>query len=217
MESEYDFLFKIIIIGDSGVGKSALLFRFSDDIYSNNYISTIGVDFKIKTIFIDGKVIKLQIWDTAGQERFRTITTSYYRGSHIILMCFDITDRSSFINLNMWLKEVRKCASSNVNIVVCGTKSDLNLNREVSYEEGKRYAETYGFNYFETSAKENNNVDKIFENSSKKVLDKFLLDLQKNLNTNTKYNKENLTNTITLNNEISTKTYDNVKNKCCFV
>merc|ERR1712159_656276 len=103
MNPEYDYLFKLLLIGDSGVGKSCLLFRFADDTYQESYISTIGVDFKIRTVELEGKTIKLQIWDTAGQERFRTITSSYYRGAHGIIVVYDVTDQESFNNVKTWL------------------------------------------------------------------------------------------------------------------
>ena len=99
-------MFKLLLIGDSGVGKSCLLLRFADDTYTESYISTIGVDFKIRTIELDGKTIKLQIWDTAGQERFRTITSSYYRGAHGIIIVYDVTDRDSFDSVKYWMQEV---------------------------------------------------------------------------------------------------------------
>ena len=108
---EYDYLFKILLIGDSGVGKSCLLVRFADDTYADSYINTIGVDFKIRTIDINSKTVKLQIWDTAGQERFRTITSSYYRGAHGIIIAYDITDKESFQNLRQWLFEIDRYAS----------------------------------------------------------------------------------------------------------
>jgi len=214
MQPDYDYLFKIIIIGDSGIGKSAILFRFSDDIYSNNYISTIGVDFKIKTVYTSGKMIKLQIWDTAGQERFRTITTSYYRGAHIIFICYDTTDRESFQNLDMWLAEVRKYASSNIQIVICGTKIDLVHEREISYNEGKSYAESHGFDFFETSSKENKNVDELFEKSSKKMLDNFMVELKTGEQTGTYIQKPrpSLQNTISLENP---GFKDVIYKKCC--
>jgi len=110
MNTEYDYLFKLLLIGDSGVGKSCLLLRFADDTYTESYISTIGVDFKIRTIQLDGKTIKLQIWDTAGQERFRTITSSYYRGAHGIIVVYDTTEAETFNNVKQWLHEIDRCA-----------------------------------------------------------------------------------------------------------
>ncbi|CAM0958698.1 unnamed protein product [Alopecurus aequalis] len=104
--AEYDYLFKLLLIGDSSVGKSCLLLRFADDAYVDTYISTIGVDFKIRTVELDGKSVKLQIWDTAGQERFRTITSSYYRGAHGIIIVYDVTDMESFNNVKQWLSEI---------------------------------------------------------------------------------------------------------------
>ena len=105
LSPDYDYLFKLLLIGDSGVGKSCLLLRFADDTYTESYISTIGVDFKIRTIELEGKTVKLQIWDTAGQERFRTITSSYYRGAHGIIVVYDVTDESTFANVKQWLQE----------------------------------------------------------------------------------------------------------------
>merc|ERR1712184_163282 len=122
---DYDYLFKLLLIGDSGVGKSCLLLRFADDTYTDSYISTIGVDFKIRTVDLDTKTIKLQIWDTAGQERFRTITSSYYRGAHGIIIVYDITDVESFNNVRQWLFEIDRFASENVNKLLVGNKCDL--------------------------------------------------------------------------------------------
>merc|ERR1712099_175272 len=122
---EYDYLFKLLLIGDSGVGKSCLLLRFADDKWTDSYISTIGVDFKIRTIELDGKTIKLQIWDTAGQERFRTISSTYYRGAHGIIVVYDITNLDSFNNVRRWLTEIDKYARENVNKLLVGNKADL--------------------------------------------------------------------------------------------
>jgi small GTP-binding protein len=162
MQAEYDFLFKLLLIGDSGVGKSCLLLRFADDTYTESYISTIGVDFKIRTIDLDGKTIKLQIWDTAGQERFRTITSSYYRGAHGIIVVYDTTDLESFNNVKQWLHEIDRYASDNVNKLLVGNKSDLTTKRAVSFDQAKEFADTLGIEFVETSAKNSTNVEKAF-------------------------------------------------------
>jgi len=162
MNAEYDFLFKLLLIGDSGVGKSCLLLRFADDTYTESYISTIGVDFKIRTVELDGKTIKLQIWDTAGQERFRTITSSYYRGAHGIIVVYDVTDLDSFNNVKLWLHEIDRYASDNVNKLLVGNKSDLSSKRAVTFEQGKEFADSLGIEFVETSAKISTNVEKAF-------------------------------------------------------
>uniref|UniRef100_A0A452XJL2 GTP-binding protein n=1 Tax=Aegilops tauschii subsp. strangulata TaxID=200361 RepID=A0A452XJL2_AEGTS len=133
--SEYDYLFKLLLIGDSSVGKSCLLLRFADDAYVDTYISTIGVDFKIRTVELDGKSVKLQIWDTAGQERFRTITSSYYRGAHGIIIVYDVTDRESFNNVKQWLSEIDRYASDSVCKLLVGNKCDLVDSKVVDTEE----------------------------------------------------------------------------------
>uniref|UniRef100_A0A2K6T3Q0 small monomeric GTPase n=1 Tax=Saimiri boliviensis boliviensis TaxID=39432 RepID=A0A2K6T3Q0_SAIBB len=108
MAKTYDYLFKLLLIGDSGVGKTCVLFRFSEDAFNSTFISTIGIDFKIRTIELDGKRIKLQIWDTAGQERFRTITTAYYRGAMGIMLVYDITNEKSFDNIRNWIRNIEE-------------------------------------------------------------------------------------------------------------
>ena len=159
---EYDYLFKLLLIGDSGVGKSCLLLRFADDTYTESYISTIGVDFKIRTVELDSKVIKLQIWDTAGQERFRTITSSYYRGAHGIIVVFDVTDAESFDNVKQWLNEIDRYANESVNKLLVGNKTDLVGKRVVEYETAKAFADEIGVPYIETSAKNATNVEQAF-------------------------------------------------------
>ena len=156
------YLFKLLVIGDSGVGKSCLLLRFADDVFTESYISTIGVDFKIRTLELDGRVIKLQIWDTAGQERFRTITSSYYRGAHGIIVVFDLTDSESFQNVTAWLHEIDRYASAGVNKLLVGNKSDLTAKRQVTYEQAKEFADSQNMEYLETSAKMSSNVDRAF-------------------------------------------------------
>eukprot|EP01099_Mayorella_cantabrigiensis_P000865 TRINITY_DN1367_c0_g1_i3.p1 TRINITY_DN1367_c0_g1~~TRINITY_DN1367_c0_g1_i3.p1 ORF type:complete len:210 (-),score=45.88 TRINITY_DN1367_c0_g1_i3:386-958(-) len=121
----YDYLIKLLLIGDSGVGKSCLLLRFSDDSFTPSFITTIGIDFKIRTIELDGKRIKLQIWDTAGQERFRTITTAYYRGAMGILLVYDVTDEKSFQNIRNWIRNIEQHATESVNKMLIGNKCDM--------------------------------------------------------------------------------------------
>jgi len=159
---EYDYLFKLLLIGDSGVGKSCLLLRFADHTYTESYISTIGVDFKIRTIELDGKTIKLQIWDTAGQERFRTITSSYYRGAHGIIVVYDCTDLESFNNVKQWLNEIDRYACENVNKLLVGNKCDLVAKKAVEYESAKEFADKLEIPFLETSAKAATNVEKAF-------------------------------------------------------
>eukprot|EP01006_Ploeotia_vitrea_P043672 TRINITY_DN66762_c8_g4_i2.p1 TRINITY_DN66762_c8_g4~~TRINITY_DN66762_c8_g4_i2.p1 ORF type:complete len:238 (+),score=122.47 TRINITY_DN66762_c8_g4_i2:96-716(+) len=160
--SDYDYLFKLLLIGDSGVGKSCLLLRFADHSYTESYISTIGVDFKIRTIDLDGKTIKLQIWDTAGQERFRTITSSYYRGAHGIIVVYDCTDLESFNNVKQWLSEIERYAAENVNKLLVGNKVDLVNKKAVDYDTAKLFAENLDIPFLETSAKNATNVEKAF-------------------------------------------------------
>ncbi|KAK7910285.1 hypothetical protein WMY93_014969 [Mugilogobius chulae] len=162
MNPEYDYLFKLLLIGDSGVGKSCLLLRFADDTYTESYISTIGVDFKIRTIELDGKTIKLQIWDTAGQERFRTITSSYYRGAHGIIVVYDVTDQESYNNVKQWLQEIDRYASENVNKLLVGNKCDLTTKKVVDYTTAKEFADSLAIPFLETSAKNATNVEQAF-------------------------------------------------------
>ncbi|XP_034460551.1 ras-related protein Rab-1B-like [Hippoglossus hippoglossus] len=162
MNPEYDYLFKLLLIGDSGVGKSCLLLRFADDTYTESYISTIGVDFKIRTIDMDGKTVKLQIWDTAGQERFRTITSSYYRGAHGIIIVYDVTEQESFNNVRQWLDEIDRYACENVSRLLVGNKSDLVSKKVVDAATAQELASSLKIRFLETSAKSSDNVERSF-------------------------------------------------------
>ncbi|KAJ3509085.1 hypothetical protein NMY22_g16414 [Coprinellus aureogranulatus] len=201
--SEYDYLFKLLLIGDSGVGKSCLLLRFADDTYTESYISTIGVDFKIRTIELEGKTVKLQIndtsvgeaftstcgqadlealgtdtpfsvaqWDTAGQERFRTITSSYYRGAHGIIVVYDVTDNDTFTNVKQWLQEIDRYASEGVNKLLVGNKSDLTGKKVVEYSVAKEFADQLNIPFLETSAKNATNVEQAFLTMAKQIKDR---------------------------------------------
>ncbi|KAI3954258.1 hypothetical protein MKW98_018082 [Papaver atlanticum] len=176
--ADYDYLIKLLLIGDSGVGKSCILLRFSDGSFTTSFITTIGIDFKIRNIELDNKRIKLQIWDTAGQERFRTITTcrSYYRGAMGILLVYDVTDESSFNNIRNWIRNIEQHASDNVNKILVGNKADMDESkRAVPTAKGQALADEYGIKFFETisytelsffcvppSAKTNLNVEQVF-------------------------------------------------------
>lgn len=170
----YDYLFKLLLIGDSGVGKTCLLFRFSDDAFNTTFISTIGIDFKIKTVEIDGKKIKLQIWDTAGQERFHTITTSYYRGAMGIMLVYDITQEKTFDNIAKWLRNIDEHASEGVDRMILGNKCDMEDKRMVNQERGEGIAREHGIKFYETSAKENVNVEEAFMKLTQDILRKHM-------------------------------------------
>lgn len=168
---DYDYLIKLLLIGDSGVGKSCLLLRFAEDSFTSSFITTIGIDFKIKKVLIDGKWVKLQIWDTAGQERFRTITSAYYRGAMGILLVYDVTDEASFNNIRNWMKNIEQHASDNVVKVLVGNKSDMDESkRAVPYSRGQALADEFKMQFFETSAKANTNVDETFQSVARDIM-----------------------------------------------
>lgn len=168
----YAYLFKYIIIGDTGVGKSCLLLQFTDKRFQPVHDLTIGVEFGARMINIDSKQIKLQIWDTAGQESFRSITRSYYRGAAGALLVYDITRRDTFNHLASWLEDARQHANPSMTIMLIGNKSDLSHKREVSTEEGERFAAEHGLVFLETSAKTAHNVEEAFINTARKIHEK---------------------------------------------
>ncbi|KAH3764685.1 GTP-binding protein ypt1 [Pelomyxa schiedti] len=157
------------MIGDSGVGKSSLLLRFADRCFDENWMTTIGVDFKIRTIEVEGKRVKLQVWDTAGQERFKTITRSYYRGAQGIIIVYDTTDPLSFNNIRQWLVEIERYASDTVHKLLIGNKSDLSSKRAVEYTTAKGFADSHQIPFIETSAKSSLNVEQAFMNLAKEI------------------------------------------------
>jgi len=174
----YDIQIKLLMIGDSGVGKTCLLLRYANDSFSPTFITTIGIDFKIKNIDIDGTKIKLQIWDTAGQERFRTITTSYFRGAQGILLVYDVTDRRSFESIRNWISQIQQHADIHVNKILVGNKCDMLDEKVVSTEEGEKLANEFGIQFFECSAKNDINVDDSFINIGRSVKDRLLAEGQ---------------------------------------
>lgn len=162
-DDDYDYLFKVVLIGDSGVGKSNLLSRFTRNEFSLESKSTIGVEFATRSIQVDGKTIKAQIWDTAGQERYRAITSAYYRGAVGALLVYDITKQTTFENVERWLKELRDHADANIVIMLVGNKSDLRHLRSVQTEDAKAFCEREGLSFIETSALEATNVEQAFQ------------------------------------------------------
>jgi len=162
-----------LIVGDSGSGKSCLLLRFSDDIFTENFISSIGVDFKANSVNVDGTDVKLQIWDTAGQERFRTITSSYYRGAQGIIIVYDVTVQKSFEAIDKWVKEINTFAEPGICKVLVGNKTDLD-DRLVTTEQGQEKASSMGVPFMETSAKDNLNVNETFRLIAGNIKTKFI-------------------------------------------
>jgi Ras-related protein Rab-2A len=168
----YAYLFKYIIIGDTGVGKSCLLLQFTDKRFQPVHDLTIGVEFGARLINIDQNQIKLQIWDTAGQESFRSITRSYYRDAAGALLVYDITRRESFNHLNRWLEEARQNGNPNMTIMLIGNKSDLEHRRAVSTKEGEAFAQENGLVFLETSAKSATNVEMAFIRTAENIYEK---------------------------------------------
>ncbi|XP_028280165.1 RAB11a, member RAS oncogene family, like [Parambassis ranga] len=162
-EDEYDYLFKVVLIGDSGVGKSNLLSRFTRNEFNLESKSTIGVEFATRSIQVEGKTIKAQIWDTAGQERYRAITSAYYRGAVGALLVYDIAKHLTYENAERWLKELQDHADSNIVIMLVGNKSDLRHLRAVPTDEAKAFAEKHGLSFLETSALDSSNVELAFQ------------------------------------------------------
>ncbi|TMX05494.1 hypothetical protein EJD97_017334 [Solanum chilense] len=178
MEEEQEYLFKIVVIGDSAVGKSNLLSRFARDEFDHNSKATIGVEFQTQVVEVDGKEIKAQVWDTAGQERFRAVTSAYYRGAVGALIVYDISRSTTFENIKRWLDELNTHCDTTVARMLVGNKCDLENIRDVSVEDGKNLAEEEGLFFIETSALDSTNVKTAFEivireiykNVSRKVL-----------------------------------------------
>jgi len=168
---DYDYLLKILLVGESGVGKSCLLLRFAEGTFSQSFISTIGVDFKMKKVTLNDRVVKLQVWDTAGQERYRTIVSSFYRGAHGIILTFDVTDINSFLKVRHWLSEIKKNAPDGTRVLLVGNKSDLQSKRMVDAKEAQSFAEKSGLKYMETSAKDGTNVEEVFTTLGVECLD----------------------------------------------
>ena len=171
-KQEYDNLFKILLLGETGVGKSSIIVRYCDDKFHNTYMSTIGVDFTIKTVYYNNRVCKFQIWDTAGQERFRSITSTYYRGASGIILVYDITDRSSFETLNRWISDIKNLCLEDIPVIIVGNKCDCVDLRQVTFTQASEYVNHCRYIYVETSAKTGLGIENIFKTLTLQLTEK---------------------------------------------
>ena len=194
--SDYQYLFKLILIGNSGVGKSSILQRYMNKTFEESYKCTIGVDFLMKSIELKGKTVKLQLWDTAGQEKYKSMVASYYRGANVALVVFDITSHSSFESLPLWIENYYKNGPEQKNIILIGNKKDMADQRQVTQEEAEEFSETNNMIYFETSAKEGDNIDYVFNFAAEKLLEFYgsqnnELNLKRQMNKTTELQSQN--------------------------
>ena len=206
-KKDYDFIFKLVLIGDTSVGKSCILTRYADDQFTENYVTTIGVDFRFKTMIVMDKIIKVQVWDTAGQERYRSITNAYYRGAEGILIIYDQTNKESFNNIDNWIEEVTKYTGKDVIICALGNKCDLKDN-EISSDDIKNYIKKRKIKFFKVSAKTGSGVEDAF----KYMIEQLILKSLKKMESNNK-------NTIQIDNNNKQNKNEHVSNNggdlCC--
>ena len=170
MDKDYDVLFRVMILGDTGVGKTCLLQRFCDEEFRHSHVYTIGIDFKMKTVSVGNLKVRIQIWDTAGQERYRTITRQYYRKAQGMILAYDITDENSFLNIRKWASDASEYGDEQVQTILVGNKSDREDSRVVTYEDGVALASDYGMSFFECSAYTDSNVTELFVAIAKKIV-----------------------------------------------
>lgn len=170
----FDHMIKLLLVGEAGVGKSSILLRFTEDAFDDGQAATIGVDFKVKTVTVGRKRVKVTIWDTAGQERFRTLTSSFYRGAHGVLLVYDVTQPETFEKLEHWLGEIDGFSAdggAHVAKLLIGNKSDLDERRAVAFADGEAWARTQGMLFLETSAKTNTSISQAFEEVIERILE----------------------------------------------
>ena len=169
-----EFLYKILLLGDSSVGKTCFLMRYTENTFQEIHMSTIGLDYKLKNVQLDdGKMVKIQIWDTAGQDRFRSITKNYYKGAHGIILIYDITNQKTFENVKNWINQIKEEVSNKVTIILVGNKIDDEDHRVVSTEQGEKMAKDFGLMFFECSAKSGVNIDSTFNELVKKTVENY--------------------------------------------
>lgn len=204
-EDIYDMIFKLVVIGDSGVGKTGIINQYLHQTFSSDAKATVGVEFGTKKICVDGHFIKAQIWDTAGQERYRSITNAYYKGAKAAVIVYDITNRDSFVNVERWLKEIRTMGDVSIYIVLAGNKFDLQSKRVVSVEEGEELSKSNSIAFLETSGLNATNIEKMFDIIAENVYRLNKTDDADQEDLDYKSNEQNI--------EISIK--ENKNKKCC--
>ena len=217
-ETNFNYLLKYIIIGDSAVGKSNILTRYVYEKFNEEFQSTLGVEFAAKNAIVDNKIYRIQIWDTAGQESFRSITRAYYKNSVCAFIVYDITSRSSFENVKSWLDDIQKQCPQTTFLVLVGNKIDLENERQILYEEGASFAEKNNMLFIETSAKTGQNIENLFMKSVE-VINERINDGCYDLSTNTcgiKKGNGDINNNIVLNKENVDKNKNNGGGKCCY-
>ena len=215
-EVNFNYLLKYIIIGNSSVGKSCITMRYIHDSFNEEFKTTIGVEFGSKNVTIKGKIYKIQIWDTAGEETFRSITRAYYKNSVCACIVYDITNRNSFLDVKSWLDDCKKQSPKTVILVLIGNKIDLEEQREVSFEEGNNFAKENNMLFFETSAKNGDNIENIFYNSAE-IIDKNIAENYYDLNADNCGIKigVNPPKAISLNEDENNSTNDKNSGNCC--
>ena len=201
-EEFYDLKIRVMLIGDSNVGKTSIIKRYCKNQFSPSYISTVGIDFETKYLKINGKMVNLQIWDTAGQERYKVLAKNYFKNSDGFIIVYDITDKKTFNNVANWITQIKESASENVKSVLLGNKSDLDQLRQVETIDGKNLADNYHFKFYETSAQKGYNINKVFVDLVKEFLndDNFVNDSER---------------TSSLSEQRTLSTARNKKIKCC--
>ena len=216
-EIDFNYLLKYIIIGDSAVGKSNILTQYVYEKFSEEFQSTLGVEFAAKNAVIDNKIYRIQIWDTAGAESFRSITRAYYKNSVCAFIVYDITKRETFENVQVWLDDIKNQCPQTVLLVLVGNKLDLENERQISYEEGESFAQKNNMYFFETSAKTGVNIENLFLKSAETINERIQEDFYdlSTGNCGIKIGNEVNSDNIVLNKENVTKT-DNNGGKCCY-
>ena len=203
---EYDMMVKVIIIGDSGVGKTNIMSKFLKNKFMEESKATVGVEFGSKLFDLNGHKIKAQIWDTAGQEKYKSITGAYFKGSKGALIVYDITQKNTFESLEKWVNDLKSAGDPKITIILIGNKSDLEENRQVSKEQGEEKAKSFGCAFLETSALSGDNIDKAFNMMVKEIFEKFSNDSAEDSELESGFKGEDLK---------LDKVVDKKKKKCC--